>query len=1708
MNEFEMIGEQEAPQEPLYTLEDYEKLPPSPQQPSPTLQALTTLATGVPSEGPIDRQQHIDQSYRVVAEKNQERDKSLAIEKAKTGEVDYVASLVSDMNKRNQELNAEYANEVARIREIAEAAYENVALNNIGVIYNNTPQQISSFVEKGAAKATVASTIEDWENKHGGFVKGALSFAQGFTPLGLTPNVAFGMETEKRAPGQSSKVFYGDNVRALRGVYSELKSEQERVDWLKSLFKDLSDSMSLTANESLDIVKLVTSEEELSSLTTIGETLAPIGAIPLVGTAFKSGKLLSAASKLEKTAKGIKAESAVANAGGKAQIIEAAASQMRRQATVGMLGEVTGFTAIQDIGKLVSIPVTKLLPDAITTAPGKVQEQVLNIVDDTLNKIKASVGVKNIRDDEIESAIAQITRTYDKSIDKTIHMVNIGRMEEDPLSVVATVLRGTQNADVFLTKQAVDEYIKLVDPDGKRGFTAVQDKANNTYKFSEETKKAIILERDAASARLLELQAQQGKVVAKPAPKVKAAEIISAAKLPKELSGARPNYAIGTNKFSLQFDNDIDKAAFITSQTKKSKRDADYVTWLKESTGWDDVKIAEHGQKVRDAIKASAKASEPGKLKVQNQVEQVQTKREVGTKEFWIASRFPEKREVGTKEFWSASRFPEKREAGTRNFWETARPIDNTEEINKLEAIVNLSNERLQSVKDIENGLSAGWLVEEKIKKSIDISAIGKFKEEDIQSMMRLSFGDLALGASQEVYQNRLIGVMAEASIRNSLIKMVEKPLQELTKKEKVLLNSVLVKGDKLGKVFNSVELRAEELVSDKAQAAYFAVRAARDLSWRIKDETAAKSFRLKGWKQVWHPALKDYEDELGGFKLFGKEVDNAATLNKSAFDPTTKETVRLTASKQEELANRGFKVIEFDTPIPLGGVDRRRIVVQAGGLDIREIRNVIPYRSGEFSRMYSDEYFVRLKGMKRIDDVDESVTITHRTAKNTVDANKYARAYNEMVDLYQAGKLDAQAAARMQAYGWEPSEVIRQIADNPTLRAEVNYTRTQDDYVSELTNYTRNFSSKRGEQIRDVEGNTTNILDPLDALAAEISNTAYVASHTEWMDVSIKRWFETAKDILPDLANLPPEQAFARYMRTKGTYVGSSQTERFIRRVADQIAEGMTINDKESRVVLGLMRSFTEGIDTLTDGKFEKAGIMMRQADPVSWAKTFSFHAVFGLNPVQLLVQGLNAVNAAIISPAHGLKAARSYAFYRAALTSDNPEVWKTISKTNKWASLGFGSEDEFLKTVNMINRSGLIANMSTSSLYGMNLGKYNLTSGFISKLADKSSFFFREGEEASRIVSFDIARREWMVKNPGKVWDSDEALREILVRQDILTGTMTNANAASWQKGLISIPLQFMQFPVKFALNIINGVVFNGKRNLTRKEAAKLIGGNVLLFGSAGLLGSNLGQSLFGEQVGQLPKEQQLALSQGLISSAIYAVTSSAEEEGAKLAIGERFSPFNIYRDTVSALFSEQDPGIFETFSGAFGGVFLRSIDSIKNISDLYRHDSDVSPEKLGETLKIMTMISSVGRNYFTGERAENLWNQKVSKGTAQYRIEDKELFFQKYLGISPVDAPTFYELSESNFNYQKRMKKDAERLNEIRTKSLEAYVKGDDTTGRMYSNIAEQMLASMSPRDRNEVNKQEKTLSGFTRLEELKAEYLFNNLENSQNKVFISD
>jgi hypothetical protein len=2172
---YETMPEETQQEEGDYpTLEEIQSAPPPVEQPAPVLQAVTTLATGVESKGPVDYVKHLDEVYRQIAPKIQEQEKQFAMEGAKLGDVNYVGSIVQDMYKRNNEMNAEKANHIQRFRDVASVAFDNVVFNNTGIIYNNTPEQIAKSAERTINTVTVASTMERLQ-KESTLAGMAGSFALAFTPLGITTNVALGSAAEKYIGEASSKVNYGKTIDELRYFYTTLGSESEKVSFIQTFQKELENTWSLTKYDSVNILnEIVTEPEGISTVGNVFYSSAPLlGAIPIVGQVSKSAKLLSAASKLSKTAK---AENIVAGVGGKDSIVEAAASAMRQKAVLGLASEVTGVQSAIDITNLAtkgtSAVLGKMLPDAITTASGKVQEAILESVEKANQKLRSTIGLQNVRESEIEDLIKSQMVKYDKNIDKTLHMVHIGRTENDPLGVLTTVLRGTQDGTVFLTKKAVDEYIKVADPSGKLGLKAVKDTANNTHALTEESKRALILERDAAMAKILSLEKIQTKsssavnvfktveeatdavktlppvkdgfarfysvadttrvtqdikraysygkgknityidipvsdkrlvkafddtgtsnkspyvnfnisekeaktfepivlkiarVEAAPAkavePTVKAAvettkpaiEIAEGSKVDPIYHTHKGVFYVG--KRGIVVDLEVKNKTTIASLDSKEKFDDAVKVWEKwlptdengkpltkqaikvvndilaeakanfdsngkfigkykyatdivvgnslhkgerffktaeeaknfantygqqktvskatgttfESTKAEQQVVADaiRGKSVpelakwalenskseldkfvmakvfsrieameKDGVKFTFELLESdsrklsmsnargmvssnvvplgqqkeitlslnGPVKLENQLNfpsgmdfeiikheliHAATQAHYGTsdktikelkdlfntviKEFNVrakegklegisletykrlnnflenpqellawgltnakAQEFLLSIKVGEKTLWSklvtvvrnalgiskdyesafdrllrvsedilevppeqvrkfveaeglslgradASLVEKAGGFGTNQpAWATrvAKSIDSEvifttdtvglvkgqsvsgkdiylgifkngqytrvdiekytgsgfsaeelstlqkakenyisknvvtrmqegaseeETLNKLQATVDLANARLKAASDIENGLSAGWLVEEKIKANLNASSLGKFKEEDIQSMMRFAFGDKALGASKEVYEAHLLGVMAESRIRGVLVDMVEKPIRALNRKDRIALNNALVAGDKEGKVFDAVELRGMDLVSDESQKAYYAVRAARDMTWRLRNQAASKSMTLKGWKEMWHPAIAKYKDELQGFKLFGKEADTSA-IGKRALDPNTGETMVISANRLEELNNRGFKIVEFDTPVPMAGVNRTHVIVQAGGLELKTITEVIPYRTGEMSRIYDDEYFVRLKGSKELDGLKEDVNITHRTAKSAREANAYAKAYNEMVALYKEGKLDTQAAAKMQAYGWKPEDLIASIAQNPRVEAVVNYTRTDDDYLETLTSYGRSFTSKRGEHIPDVFGNTTNVVDPLDALASEIGNTAYMASHTEWFDVSIQRWFETAKPFLsPEMQKMTADKAFARYVTTKGSYVGQDKTELFVRRVADQIAEAMKVNDKESRQMLGLMKSLTESFEAKT-GKFENVGSFMRQTNWESFAKTVAFHCVFAFNPVQFFVQGANTVNAIAISPLHGLKAAKTYMFLRTALASDNPDVWAMTAKTNKWSSIGMESEEDFIRLVKAVDRSGLIENLQTSSLYNMQLGKHNLTKGFLSgDLIRASTVPFREGEGASRLIAFDISRREWMKANPGKVWDTDEALKEILVRQDMLTGTMTNANTAWWQKGLISIPAQFLQFPVKFGLNIVNSLS-GGSRTFTRKEALSLIIGNLTLFGTAGLLGTSLAQSVFGDSIGELSEDQRLALSQGVIASAVSAVTSAFDEEGegAQLAIGDRINPLKFYVDFVKGLGNLEEAKALEMIGGPFFGMMQRLGLAGSQIKDLYVVNPDLSPEKASEAIKALVKITSVGNNYFQGVRAENLYNQHVSKGVGQYRFNDKELFYQKYFGIKPAAAVDFQSITESNIDYAKRMKKEAERITDLRIKALEAYRAGDTTTGEKYGNMVNILLSSMPINDRAEVESKTRTIDASTKLDEMLVEHMLERSGTSKKSTMV--
>jgi hypothetical protein len=276
------------------------------------------------------------------------------------------------------------------------------------------------------------------------------------------------------------------------------------------------------------------------------------------------------------------------------------------------------------------------------------------------------------------------------------------------------------------------------------------------------------------------------------------------------------------------------------------------------------------------------------------------------------------------------------------------------------------------------------------------------------------------------------------------------------------------------------------------------------------------------------------------------------------------------------------------------------------------------------------------------VDGVLEEVTSTHRTATNIADANAYVKALSDAQALHKAGKLTIQEASRlMQPYGWRPEEIIDALDSGrfgTDFKVEVKYNRTDDDYVTEAIGLSSNFSSKRGDKVLSVFGkDTVNTVSPLDSVAAEIGNTAYVASTTEWRESHIQRWFNTFADDLPaNVRDMTPDNAFRYMLNNKGMYVGQSKRLTVAEKVQDYIIAQMNIPTKEEKEYLGFMRMISESIEGKVGGKpVMKLGAALRATkDYPTWARTVAFHSFFAFNPVQFFMQGMNAFNAVAISP------------------------------------------------------------------------------------------------------------------------------------------------------------------------------------------------------------------------------------------------------------------------------------------------------------------------------------------------------------------------------------------------------------------------------------------------------------------------------------------
>lgn len=1595
------------------------------------LKGLASMATGEPSPvGEVDFNSTVQDAFRKVSEENNAIDSQVAQSQAQQGNVAGVLQSLENIRARNEQVAGDYRNRIKELQEVALAAAEKTIASQPKVVMNNPPEKLNEVAEKTKNSATQEAILELITKKASSKAGIAGSILWGFTPVSVAENYNLAQYANSiLGEGTLNKYtsFSHESIKELQAYYRTL-TDEEQISFIENTYNHFKDTWATTETGAAHIVLEILSDEEPGRIARTLSTIAGIAG-PL-GLLFNAANVLKGARTVGSAMKMANVEKQLATVGAKDTVVANATRSVAATGVAQMVGGATGITDIIDTAKLVTMTSAKVMPSSITTAVSGVQDVIKAKVDALVADLSTTVVAKNIRDGEEALLLKNIQDRYNPAYNKEVHSFH----PAGPDGEAAKVFYKPEGNTAYLTKEAAEVALKAKDPKGLLGMKVVPDTTNSGYQVPETVLQARKAQRDTLEMEYAALQAKHQKVSTKVEGMSKPVEV------PAGLTTSKPRYKTHT----LQFASDVDKAVYqLGSKTAPSKTDPEVFKFIKESL---DIKtdkgaqafITNHRKVINDYLGKTTKNLTTGDVRVPA---------------FKATSVDTPKARIAALE----------------------------KDIESKRKEIAFMDEQVGAMHSANNGLSQGWLIEQRVDSTPLYRELGAYTKDDINNMVRFSLGDWALGTSAELYANRVVGLHQSSRYQKVLTEFVRKPLESLNKKQRVQLNDVLVNGDKQGKEFADDVLVLMGL-DEKTRVAYHTVRSLRNAMYTMRNNAAIKSMTGKGYKSIKLPFALDEP-----MNLFGRVV------NRSEFGGKRVYNARTNGSSHIDDADIGDQVVyELWAPVSIGGKNFKHIAVNPSSVKEAPITEVIPYRAGEFKRGYTDPYFVKIRSEMEIDGVTESQFFAHRTAGSKTEADQYVKAMGEARDAFKKGELTLEKAAKMQAYGWEPQQLIDALQSGKLEgKFEVLFTRTEDEYLSSMksTGGSR-FSQERGDHLMDVYGKDTNTLSPVDSLAAEISNTSFMVPMTEWRDVAIHRWYNTAREWLPvEAQNMPPEQAFYYMVNNKNTYVGNNQEKLFAQRVQDYVLNEVSVVTKEEEKWAASTRAILEKVESgLTESGFKMpiTGAQLRMASVPDFIRTVTFHSFLGgMNPVQLVMQALNAANAVIISPIHGAKATMNATALRVALMSDNEEVWRHLATIHKASTLGIANADEFVETVKLLRRSGILDGINSTSMFGSETGKYGLFNSFLRKVGGTSAFFFNRGEEFSRIISFDVARREFKAANKGADWTTDAALNKILERQDDLTQNMTSANRAKWQQGWSSIPTQFMAYPIRFTLNTLYSASGTTTRAFSKTEGISLIVGSALLYGAAGTMGDSLqwAQELLGDAVKDMSPNERLAVQQGIMAAFINAVSKELTGEELQLAIGKRFGAMGGINNALGAMvdFALGDKNaldfrdiVFGASGGALDRIFGNSALAVKLF---YHNIDDISTETIIEGTKLIATgsLSSLNNMQKAYIAEQNFNGVKSRSGQTIYVASDNELAAMR-LGFTLNGEYEYSKLFKSKNDREKHFKDIAKEIGRYQTMALTALRSNDKVAYENYQKmIAATIAAHQNPLERRQLLEQ---------------------------------
>lgn len=338
--------------------------------------------------------------------------------------------------------------------------------------------------------------------------------------------------------------------------------------------------------------------------------------------------------------------------------------------------------------------------------------------------------------------------------------------------------------------------------------------------------------------------------------------------------------------------------------------------------------------------------------------------------------------------------------------------------------------------------------------------------------------------------------------------------------------------------------------------------------------------------------------------------------------------------------------------------------------------------------------------------------------------------------------------------------------------------------------------------------------------------------------------------------------------------------------------------------------------------------------------------------------------------------------------------------------------------------------------------------------------TYFFREGERLTRLAAWNAAYLEHVAETGGAALTNATATK-VLGRARLMTGDMVRDATASWSRGLMSIPTQFLNYPARLAEQLMP---FAGKR-LTTLEKTRAMAVYSAMYGVPVGLGVTVGAWPMYDAI------KSEAISRGFSEEGSSAMTKTLLEglpsmlwtyaTGSETNWSQRMGPqgTQLFRDILKG-----DKSWLEIMGGASGSIVG---GMLKNFYPMFKTITDLGLSKEGMKLLLEDFIDasrSVSSFNNVAKFAYVIGTGKYLSRSSAAPVTDMSAFdgfVNSFMGPLPRKISNTYlgmnllkEEDAASDSYVKTAQKDIRR-------ALEAYSKQDMEAGTTLWNRAISIL-----------------------------------------------